>query len=75
MNNKIKKQAKIKVVIKDVEKSGFSTSALNELSRVGVKVGQIIEGRRFPESTGVGFTVGCSDCVAWIGVSCKIVND
>lgn len=71
----MKKQEKVKIIIKDVEKSGFSASSLNELSRVGVKVGQIIEGRRFPESTGVDFTVGCSDCVAWIGCTCEIVND
>jgi hypothetical protein len=64
---------RVKVVIKDI--TGDNGGLIWELSRAGVKVGDIVEGRYLPNIKAVEFTNGIEDCVAWVGETCELITD
>lgn len=66
---------KIKIIIKDIEKSSFSRACLNELRREGIKEGTIIIGKFNPTNKAVDFVSPKTgiDCMAWLGITCKEV--
>lgn len=66
----------VKIIIKNVTGSIRNECCLDELQRVGVYVGDIIEdGLYSPHNKSVQFSIGCENCVAWVGETCEIVGD
>lgn len=67
----------VKILIQDIQKTSFSKSCLRELASEGVKEGDIIEvSEILPEDPGIDFiSKKGTPCVAWKGITCKILND
>lgn len=65
---------KIKIRIKDIEKSDFSKCCLKELSIEKVNEGDIFEGNYFEQEKAVDFVAPTGvPCVAWYGITCEEV--
>lgn len=66
----------VKIIIKNVTGSVSNECCLDELQRVGVYEGTIIEdGFYNPVNKSVQFSKGCENCVAWVGETCEIVEN
>ena len=60
----------VKVIIRNVDGSSMNAGCLLELSRAGIKEGDIVTGQQEDGKT----TVWIGDCVAYIGATCELVE-
>lgn len=67
----------MKVLIKNVTGSAANEGLLWELSKyAGVKEGRVIEdGILNKKNNSVSFSIGCVDCIAWVGQTCEIIGN
>lgn len=64
----------MRVIIKNVTGGERNACCLDELQRVGVYEGDVVEGIYSQMNKSVHFRVDGNDCVAWVGETCEIVE-
>lgn len=64
----------VKIQIVDVERTCCSWQDLQLLKLNGIRIGDIFSGRIDKSCGAVHFIYKMKHCVAWLNISCKLVN-